>query len=261
MSSPPATQIQSVARACRLLLYVAERPNGVGAKEVADAHGMALPTTYHLLNTLVVEGMLAKDSRRRYSVGAKVGVLSDAFLRDMLAPEYLLLPLHQLAATTEETAYLAAWRGDEIRVLASIEGAQAVRVAGLHTGYYANAHARGTGKLLLAYAREEPRSAYLRRNPLNALTPRTITDPQKFAKELKRIRERGYAFDEEEFSEGVACVAAPVIENGVVIAAFSVSSPIHRFTERRQALTDAVVHTANSATVDARAVAGLDEVA
>lgn len=241
-----STQVQSVARACRLLLFVSEQADGCTATEAASAAGMALPTTYHLLNTLVAEGMLVKDSRRRYTVGPKVGALSDAFLRQQSAPEYLLAPLHQLAETTGETAYLTGWRGEEIRVLASVEGAHAVRVAGLHSGYYAHGHARATGKLLLAYARPEVREAYLRKNPPTALTPRTIVDVAALEAELALTRERGYAIEQEEFAEGVGCASAPVLEHGVVIAAYTISAPIHRFGERRQALIDAVVHTARS---------------
>jgi DNA-binding IclR family transcriptional regulator len=248
----PSTTIQSVSRASRLLLFVAENHEGATAKEAAVALGLALPTTYHLLNTLVAEGLLAKDSRRRYSVGPKVGALSDAYLRDASVPEWLLLPLHQLAETTGETAYLAAWRRHEIRVLATVEGAHAVRVAGLHAGYYANGHARATGKLLLALARDEVREAYLQANPMTALTPRTITSRAELEHELERIRERGYAYDEEEFSEGVGCVAAAAIENDVVIAAYTVSAPAERFRERRRVLTEATVFTARSAAARAR---------
>lgn len=249
------TLIQSVARACRLLLFVAEQRDGCTAKEAAGAHGLALPTAYHLLNTLVAEGILVKDSRRRYSLGPKVGTLSDAFLRQVSAPEYLLLPLRQLAKTTGETVYLTAWHREEIRVLASVEGAHAVRVAGLHSGYYGNAHARATGKLLLAYARPEVREAYLQANPLEPLTPRTIANIDELNREFETIRERGYAYDEQEFAEGVCCVAAPVIENGVVIAAYGLQAPAGRFGERRQALTDATLFTARNATSSARRAA------
>jgi DNA-binding IclR family transcriptional regulator len=247
-----APRIQSVSRAARLLLFASERENGCTAKEAAVAFGMALPTTYHLLNTLVDEGLLAKDTHRRYSLGPKVGALSDAYQRQVSVPEWLLLPLRQLAETTGETAYLAAWRGDEIRVLSTVEGAHAVRVAQLHSGYYANGHARATGKLLLALARPSVRSAYLRANPPRALTPRTIVGDEQLEAELARIRERGYAYDEEEFSEGVSCVAAPVIQNDVVLAAYTISAPTGRFRERRQALTEAVLLTAEAAVGRAR---------
>ena len=46
----------------------------------------------------------------------------------------------------------SAWRGEEIRVLASLESGAAVRVAGVERGPYRCPHARATGKLLLAFA-------------------------------------------------------------------------------------------------------------
>ena len=101
------------------------------------------------------------------------------------------------------------WRHDRIVVLASVEGGNAVRVSGAHLGYVESAHARASGKLLLAFASEEVRAAYLALNPLVPVTPRTIVQPDEFELELERIRLRGYAVDEEEFREGVACVAAP----------------------------------------------------
>lgn len=58
------TRIQSVARACQLLLWLADKRYGATAKEVALAHRLTLPTTYHLLNTLVDQGLLAKDEER-----------------------------------------------------------------------------------------------------------------------------------------------------------------------------------------------------
>jgi IclR family acetate operon transcriptional repressor len=58
---------------------------------------MPIATTYHLLNTLVSEGLLAKDSGRRYHLGPQIGVLADAFRRRLVPPEYLLVPLRELA--------------------------------------------------------------------------------------------------------------------------------------------------------------------
>ena len=69
------------------------------------------------------------------------------------------------------------------------------------------------------------------------VTPRTIVRPEEFELELERIRLRGYAVDEEEFREGVSCVAAPVIEGGNAVAAYSISAPAERFGRRRAELT------------------------
>jgi IclR family transcriptional regulator, acetate operon repressor len=254
IASEPGGRIQSVSRAVRLLMLIASGQTDGTAKELARATGIAIPTTHHLLSTLVHERMLAKESTARYVLGTKVAVLADALERAVTAPEYLLEPLRQLAATTGETSYVACWRGGDIRVQASIEGHHPVRVS-LPLGPYTDAHARATGKLLLAMTSEEVRQAYLAAHPLRALTPRTITDPTRLEAEFEQIRANGYALDEEQFQPGVSCVAAPVIDEGVAVAGYSISVPSQRFAENKLRLIDAVLSIAQAATSSASRMA------
>ena len=228
------TQIQSVARAAKLLFAVADCDSGLRAKEVAFECGLALPTAYHLLNTLTAEGLLIKDASRRYVLGPRIGVLAHAYLRRATAPDALVDALGELAARTGETVYLSAWGRDGIQVLESVEGSRPLRVAGLAVGEaYLHGHARAAGKLLLALAPEAWRGRYLRSNPLSRLTPRTITDPAELERELALIRRRGFASDEGEFAEGVCCLAVPVVDDDAPLAAFAVSAPADRFARNR----------------------------
>lgn len=244
--------IKSVSKAVHILLLVAREGEPPTATRVADELDMPLATVHHLLATLCGEGILARDSARRYHLGPKVGALSDAFLNETRAPEYLLAPLRWLAETTGETAYLSGWRHDDIVVLATIEGQRAVRVSGLHSGARGHAHARASGKLLLAYARPEQRHAHLAAHPLVALTPHTITDDAALQAELERVRGRGYALDEEEYRLGVVCAAAPAVEEGVAIAAYTLSAPADRFRADERDLIDAVIAAGHSVVADRR---------
>jgi IclR family acetate operon transcriptional repressor len=245
-SERKATRIQSVQRACGLLLSVAASPDGLTASEAAAQAGLALPTTHHLLNTLVAEGMLAKDSRRRFGPGPRLAVLAEAHLRADRVPEYLLEPLRALAQSTGETAYLAAWRGGEIRALATVEGISPVRVAAVQGSSYRNAHARAAGKLLLALTDGQRRIAYLAANPLERVTARTICTIERLEVEFQRIRDDGYAIDTEEFIDGVSCVAAPILEDGVLVASLTLSAPADRFARNRETLVGAVRDVAAS---------------
>jgi IclR family transcriptional regulator, acetate operon repressor len=238
------TQIQSVSRASALLMLASQHESGITATEAARLQNLALPTTYHLLNTLVDEGLLARDARRRYVLGPRVALLAGAYARTDNVPDYLTDPLRALATTTGETAYIAAWRRDEIHVLACFEGDCTVRVGEVERGIYDHPHARATGKLLLAFAPEDRRAATLVRQPLEPVTKHTIVDPRAFEAALATIREEGYAEDREEFLEGVSCVAAPATIDGVVIAALTVSAPSERFAHRRAELRHAVLAAA-----------------
>jgi IclR family acetate operon transcriptional repressor len=231
------TRIQSVARAARLLIWVADQPDGATVKEMASSQDLALATTYHLVNTLVDEGLLTKDAQRRYILGPSTAILSEAYLRARTVSETLLTALRELARRTEETAYLADWGEYDIRVLGCVEGRQMVRVAEVGSGPYEHGHARATGKLLLAYAPPELREAYLRSHPLVPVTSATICDRKRLDAEFERIRERGYAFDEEEYAKGICCVAAPLRREGHVIAAFGLAVPADRFHASRAELS------------------------
>ncbi len=226
-----------------MLRLVADR-EGRTASEIAAALACPRPTCYHLLNTLVAEGLLSKDPRRRYHLGPLVGALSDAVSRELALPEHILTGLHRLAEETGETAHASGWHNGEVTVLASLEGSQAIRVAGLHRGFTGFANARSAGKLLLALSTPAARDAYLRSHPLEALTRHTIVQRDRLLAELARIREDGFALDEQEFREGVACVSAAVVEHGLPTAVFTVSAPVERFHARRQELIDAVVAAA-----------------
>jgi IclR family transcriptional regulator, acetate operon repressor len=251
-SAEPKTQIRSVRRAMRLLFEIAERADGATATELANALDIAVPTAYHLLNTLVADGMLARDPRRRYVLGPRVGALTDAVARSLAVPHFLADPLRALAEDTGETAYLTAWRRREITVLDCVEGARAVRVSGLHPGFSAHAHARAGGKLLLAHAPDAVREDYLSRHPLVAITGATIVDPARFAEELVRIRRQGFAIDVEEFVEGVGCLAVPVTEGGGVLAAYTVSAPLARFEHGLDELRRSALRSARSVAAHAR---------
>jgi IclR family transcriptional regulator, acetate operon repressor len=251
------TVIRSLSRACSLLLAVARERDGLGPTEAAARVGIPVPTAHHLLNTLRLEGLLVQDAQRRFQLGPVAAVLSEAWQRDARVPEFLLAELRDLAATSGEATYLSTWRGESIRVLASMQGAHAVRVAEAELGIYEAPHARATGKLLLAYADDERRAAVLGRGRLHATTPHTITDRRLLDAELARVREQGWAEDHEEYREGVCCLAAPVLVEGAVIAALTLAAPRERFDRHQSQLREAALAAAaRAAGGDAAALAG-----
>lgn len=239
--SVPSTtsgRIQSVARSSQILLWVAQQPEGAAVRQISEAIGLTLPTTYHLVNTLADAGLLAKKPDRRYTLGWGAAVLAQAFLRDNSVPEDQMAALRALAERTGETAYLAAWGGNEMHVLASVEGHRVVRVAEVDSGEYVHAHARANGKILLAFATREMRERYLRSHPLVPLTHNTITDPQELERDLGSARELGYCFDEEEYAVGVSCIGAPILCDGHLLGALGVSIPTERFRNERNGLLE-----------------------
>jgi DNA-binding IclR family transcriptional regulator len=223
--------VQSVARAVAILGAVAESVHGLRAMEIAARLGLGRQATYHLLHTLVGSGMLARNQQNRYVLGLHVATLADAFVRQLEPPEHLAPLVRAVAAETGETAYTAGWRDGEIVSLVSVPGSNPIQAVTAPQGYSRFAHARATGKLLLAYATPELRERYFATHALDRCTANTLTDRVALDAELARIREEGASFDREEFAPGLCCLAVPVGRTGATFA-IGLSAPVERFQAR-----------------------------
>jgi IclR family acetate operon transcriptional repressor len=241
-SVPHHQTVRSVVKATHLLLCIADS-EGLTAVQAAGAVGIPMGTAYHLLNTLLDEGMLSRDAARRYQLGPKIAALSVAFA-ERGPSKQLLLAVRQLAEATGETAYLSAWQDGHVVAVAAIEGSSVVRVGRIHTELRGHEHARASGKVMLAELDPEALDAYIATHKLDPLTAQTIDDEQRLRAELDAIRECGYAFDEAEFTPGVGCVSAPIHESGICLGCFTISAPFERFEQNRHELTVAVVQVA-----------------
>ena len=96
----------------------------------------------------------------------------------------------------------------------------------LFSARWSGANGRDLGTAFIAFLPDPELQTLLKRLPLKALTTATITRFSQLKDELKRVREQGYAVDNEEFEEGLKCIGAPVQDHSdKVIAAISIAGP------------------------------------
>jgi IclR family transcriptional regulator, acetate operon repressor len=262
MKENGSTRIQSVLRAAQALTLIAslaEEERTIA--NIAKHLGTTKATTYHLLNTLVDAKYLSRDAAKRYQFGLGVGVLAAAYEKQTSQPFELILPLRWLADVTGETAYFGVWRDGNIEISARATGHLAVQVANLQPGFHSDAHARASGKVLLAYVEENMRQRYLATHPLRACTPHTITDLSRLMIELNLVRSQGYGTEVEEFAEGVACMAVPLMAHGHLIGAYTVSVPIERYRSQQAFYLDNLRTAAQQAESDVGSLEEPDTVA
>ena len=117
-------------------------------------------------------------------------------------------------------------------------------------GGRASMHCSGIGKALLAAYPQEELQKTMAGLSFDRQTSRTLTTPEEFARELKKIRDQGYAVDDEEVAVGLRCVAAAIYyENGFPLAGLSLSGPTARIPrDRLPALGKMVRAVANDIT-------------
>jgi DNA-binding IclR family transcriptional regulator len=138
-----------------------------------------------------------------------------------------------MALACGETVNLGHWDGNAIVHLDKVNSSETFRLdVGL--GALAPAYCTGLGKAVLAFLPDGELDDYLQSVKWVAMSPKTITKPEKLKADINKIRQRGYAIDNEELSLGLRCVAAPVFDHtGRPTYAMSVSGPTQRMTKKK----------------------------
>jgi DNA-binding IclR family transcriptional regulator len=230
---------QSALRAIRLLKqFTVERPE-LRLAELSEVAGLNKTTTHRLLQALLSEGMLDRETDSgKYRLGPTVMALGvQAMSAGNLRAEGRSL-LKQLAAETGETATLEVPVEDTMLILDEISGGHRV-AAGGNVGTRWAMHATSTGKAVVAFSDNG-----LARLPerLTPLTVKTITSRDALEEQLARIRRRGFAESVDELEDGFSGVGT-VIRNasGDILAAMSICGPTHRLTDSRRANLGAIL--------------------
>lgn len=226
--SDPKPRIQSAVRTISILLAVADSASGLKTKEIMERVGLSRQVTYHLIHTLYTTGIIRKNGNNRYVLGLAALSIAEGFRRQLDTPGHLAHRVRSIVAATDETAYAGGWVNGEIVALATARGESPVGAAEIPQGYSGHAHARASGKLLLALVEPAICEEYLSNHLLEARTSKTITDREALMREFEQIRTRGYALDNEEFNEGLRCLAVPVEGLGGRFA-LGISVPSERF--------------------------------
>ena len=194
-------------------------------------------TGYRMARTLQSAGYLVTDPQSgRYRLGP--ALLASTYLSEGYA-ELVAIARPYLESLVEETGESATLAVDVDGVAVCVDMVDSPRphkrevAVGRVIGDTANAH----GKMYAASMSDADRERLLAA-PHERLTPRTITDPEELAAELRRVRDEGVAFDIEERNLGTCAVAAPVRDQmGNVIGSIGVIVPTGRFgPEERETL-------------------------
>jgi DNA-binding IclR family transcriptional regulator len=237
------TSIQVIERMMQLLDALADRPDPVALKDLAQETRLHPSTAHRILNDLVACRLVDRTDPGLYRLGMRLlelGNLVKARLNVRDASLELMRKLHRL---TGQTVNLSVRQGDEIvyveRTYSERSGMQVVRAIGGR----APLHLTSTGKLFLAQDNSENLKAYAEKTGLRGTTPTSLTSIQMLEKELHEVRQCGFARDNEELETGVRCMAAGIYDDSSkLIAGLSISAPADRIQE--EWLTE-LIRTAN----------------
>lgn len=229
-------QVQSLARALRLLGVVAKADDGLTLTEAANRAELPVSSAHRLLSTLQQERFVRFDQERtRWFVGVEAFVTGSGFLRSRDLTTVARPYMRHLMEESGETVSLAVEEGGQAVYLAQVECRQLMRALA-SPGQRAPLHSSAVGKLLVAFAGDVRRQSLLKSAKLERFTDRTIVKQAAFQAAVNEARKRRFAIDDEEYAIGLRCVAAPIFnEAQEAVAAISLSGPKARMTDAKLA--------------------------
>jgi DNA-binding IclR family transcriptional regulator len=220
--------VDAAAKALDLLSAFSLTEPRLSLAALATRTGIPRPTAFRLLTTLEQAGFVSKTGGE-YQLGIKCFVLGNIVGATLDLRERARPHLDALRDTTGETVHLAVLDGWQVLYLERLQSPHPIGFMRSRIGAIVPAYCTSLGKTLLAFKPSEIVGDWLSAEPLKTMTRHTITQPQRLLKELRAIRERGYALDEQEHEIGVRCIAAPVWNHArEVVAAISVAGPADR---------------------------------
>ncbi len=209
-----------VKRTADLLEIIAERGE-MSVAELVRALGHDRNAINRTVLTLADLGWLKRLDNKRYTLTMKMFRLSGKTLNVSPLPQLVTEQMHLLADLFGQTVCLGQRHGLHVLTIDVISSTLPVRYVS-HIGNTAPLQNAAMGKCLLAAMDNKQLEQTIAQIKFIPHTANSIMDAKALLEEIKKTRRRGYGFDDEEWSEGVRCLAIPIY-NQLGQAAYALS--------------------------------------
>ena len=241
-------KLGSLDKTLQIIELLNQHPRGLSLSEISQFLSFPPSTIHHILSTLKGYDYVAQHpDTKKYSLGFRFLAISTTILNSMDVRNVAYPQLRSLHRNSGEAVHLSILRNGQVTYIDKIQADTGLSLA-TYIGFSTDPHAAAGGKVLLSDLSPDEVKAIYQTRPLKQYGKNTITNMGQLLQELVTVREQGYAFDNEEYYEGVRCVAAPVKAGKKIVAAISITGSVFSMTmERIQSeLIDLVKSTAQT---------------
>jgi len=201
------TKVQSVERISAILNTIADHYGGAGVTEIAQKIDLPISTVSRFLIALESVNFVERVSA---SSGFRIGPAIFDLVTQADLSQYLIKLarpfLEALAQTTGESVTLTILENDQVYCIDQVPGHYNLQLQDW-TGQYFPLHTSADGKIYLAFMDDQQRHYYLDQ-PLQKITPNSITDPEQLRQQLEQVHQAGYAWAEDEYEQGLVALAS-----------------------------------------------------
>lgn len=236
-----------MAKGLRCLQVIATSGRPVSLSEIAKAMDTNKAAVTRLCYTFTELGFLQRDARKYYQLTPNILKLGYLAVCDMGWRDIAKYHLRKLFEEVNHTVSLSIVDGDEIVFLIRFTTKKHLPF-NIRMGTKLPIYCTAMGKVLMAVGNPEITKSILDRLVFRSLTVHTITRRDVFLEELKRVKQIGYALNDEELSIGNRSIAAPVMDkSGYAVAAIVISVPAAQYSldELEKTFAPKIIRTAH----------------
>ena len=226
--------MRAVERVLAILVELGDGSAKFGDVALAEKLGLHKSTVHRLLAVLQRAGFVAREPGcTKYRLGWRIFELGMAAASRLDIIERAKPYVTQLVEVTGETAHFGVLRQGKVVSIVNVESGYNVRTPAT-VGRHIPLHCTSQGKAILAFLPPDQVARLLKDYVFSKHSANTIVSMDRFLVELALVATRGYAVDNEEYEEGLRCIAAPVRNHSEeVVGALSIAGPTFRVTGTR----------------------------
>jgi IclR family KDG regulon transcriptional repressor len=235
-------RIHVIDRAAQILDCFGFDHQELSVSEIGAKTGLHRSTAHRILMALEYNDLIKQNpSTGKYHLGIKLFKLGHQAVSQLNLREICRPFLSRLMNDTKETIHLAVLDDDQVLYLDKVEGPHALRMPS-RVGRYIPTYCTSLGKAMLSCLDDQEVKSILRRQTLKPHTENTVKNINQLLADLRSVRKRGYAVDNEEIEIGLRCVGAPLRDyTGGMVGAISVAAPSARLSEKNTPVTGRMV--------------------
>src|SRR4029078_12971524 len=190
--------------------------------EVAHRTGLTRAVARRYLLPLQRLGYVVQQGGR-FALTPRILDLGFTYLSTIDVADLAQLVREEIPASLHESCSAAVLDGHEVVYVARVQ-AKRIMSINLVVGSRLRAAVTSVGRAMLAHLSPQNLEAYLAKAPFEALTKRTVTSAAELRRHLALVRQRGWAFADQESEVGIRTVAVPLYSHAnQVDAALNVS--------------------------------------
>lgn len=227
------TRVQSIDRAVAILDCFSEEKKELKLSEISERLGLNKSTVHGIISTLKYHGFISQDEEtQKYKLGIRFVQFGDLVINSMNIRNAAVPVIDAVCEKIEETVHVAMLDGLDVVWIEKRECTKSIKTS-TKIGARLPAYTTADGKIIICYQNKDKIKNYLPKR-IPQYTNNTITNKGEFIKKLEEMKKNGYAIDNEEYVEGLKCVAAPIFDHdGKVRFSLSTTGPAFRMNEER----------------------------